>query len=541
MSDSPTPPQSPDDSEEPESRKTRDTSAETEDSGGASPAPEATESTATTEHTEAADTPAVTEPAAAEEPAESAPGTTPAPAARDYGSPDPARRGRHRRRSDDPEATTIIGVEDVLAGANSPSEVSPNRHVQDKPARRSPWNRPRDRIIAVAMALVAVAAAVVVWANGESRATISETAEPGPPLPDAPVAVPPSLTELWQAPSGATRIPIAQGRTVVTASGGEIDGRDPLTGQVRWRYSRDIPLCTATKAWSRAVALYREDGVNGESGCGEAIGLDADTGHREAQRTGNAPLGTGLLFDGSYLTAFGPTLLNTWRDDLVETVEYGKVPALVNPDKQPRVNCTYGSIAAASGRIGVVERCPGDPGDRITVYRSSPKESDEPQVSFSEILPGHRGRMVAMSGDYTAIAMPEGKQLVLYDGDGSEISAYPIDLPDGDLANDPAGGVPATSSTSEGIYWFTGSKLMALNRDSLAPKWTLSTALGPGVLFDHQFVVPIPGGLAVLNENDGSTIRTIGVDRHGYTGPVRLSTVGPVLLEQRGDTVTALR
>src|SRR5205807_2207446 len=138
------------------------------------------------------------------------------------------------------------------------------------------------------------------------------------------------------------------GTAVVTASGGELDGRDPLTGQVRWRYSRDLPLCTATTAWSRALALYRKDGVNGETGCSEVIGLDAETGRREAQRTGSAPLGTGLVFDGSYVTAYGPTLLNTWRDDLVETVEYGKVPALVNPDKQPRVGCTYGSVTASS-------------------------------------------------------------------------------------------------------------------------------------------------------------------------------------------------
>ncbi|MTD55064.1 hypothetical protein GKO32_13900 [Amycolatopsis sp. RM579] len=396
-------------------------------------------------------------------------------------------------------------------------------------------------MIAAALAVVAVAAAVTIWATSESRATISQTAGPAPALPETPAAVPAQLSELWQAPSGATPVPIAASNAVVTANGGELDGRDPLTGQVRWRYSRDLPLCTAAQGWSRAVALFREDGANNESGCSEVIALDPATGARMAQRTGSAPLGTALTTDGSYVTAFGSTLLNTWRDDLVETNEYGKVPALVNPDKQPRVGCTYGSIAMSSSRLGVVERCPGDPGDRLTVLRAAPKDSDNPQVSFSQILPGYHARMVAMSGDYVAVAMPDQKQLVLYGQDGAGIAAYPLDLPATDLDHDPAGGIPVTSSTSSTVYWFTGSKLMAFSRDNLTPKWTLTSALGPGVQFDHQLVVPIQGGLAVLNEADGSTIRTIGVDRHGYSGPVRLAVAGPVLLEQRGATVAALR
>ncbi|KAA9155147.1 hypothetical protein FPZ12_030355 [Amycolatopsis acidicola] len=454
--------------------------------------------------------------------------------------PESSARGRHRRPSDDSEATQIIGVEDVLAGATI-SAGPPQRHVAPKRDRRSPWNRPRDRAITAVIAVVVVLGGVLIWAGSESRATVSETAQPGPALPASPAAVPATLSELWQAPSGATPSPVADSTAVITASGGEVDGRDPLTGQVRWRYSRDLPLCTVGEAWSGALALYRKDGVNNESGCSEVVALDADTGHRTAQRTGSAQLGTRLATDGTYVTAFGPTLLNTWRDDLVETAEYGKVPALVNPDKQPRVGCTYGSMTMASSRVGVIERCPGDPGDRLTVYRAVPKESDSPQVSYSQLLPGTTGRIVAMSGDYTAVAMAKERQLVLFGSDGNQVATYPLDVPAEDLAHDPVGGVPVTSSTAANVYWFTGSKVVALARDNLTPKWTLSSALGPGVLFDHQLVVPIQGGLAVLNESDGSTIRTIGVDRHGYTGPVRLSSLGPVLLEQRGDTLVALR
>lgn len=444
----------------------------------------------------------------------------------------------HRPFKDTAQAS-VIGSEDVLAGPAGPPATPPP--APRPPDRRSPWNRPRDRLIAGLILVVALAASLVVWANSESRATISQTADPGPPLPDVPNAVPGSLTELWRAPDGAVPIPVAGDTDVVTASGGDVLGRDPLTGAVRWRYSRDLQLCTMSDGWSRALAVFRKDGVDNQSGCSEVVELDPDTGRRMAQRTGSAQLGTRLVTDGAYVTAYGPTLLNTWRDDLVETAEYGQVPALVNPGKQPRTGCTYGSVAAAASRIAVVERCPGDPDDRITVFQAAPKDSDQPQVSYSQILPGTSARLVAMSGDYSAIAMPDQRVLLIYDLEGEQVAAYPLDLPAADLAHDPAGGVASTSTASSNVYWFTGSRLMALSRGNLTPLWTLSSALGPGVIFDHQLVVPIQGGLAVLNERDGSTIRTIGLDRHGYTGPVRLTAVGPVLLEQRGDTVVALR
>jgi putative pyrroloquinoline-quinone binding quinoprotein len=433
----------------------------------------------------------------------------------------------------------MIGTEDVLAGPAT--EVPPPSPTSRPRERPSPWNRPRDRVIAALILVVAVAGGVLIWSGSESRATVSQTTEPGPPLPAAPAAVPGSLTELWQAPSGAAPVPVAAGNSVVTASGGEVLGRDPLTGAVRWRYSRDLQLCTMAPAWGEALAVYQKDGVDNETGCSEVVALNADTGHRTAQRTGSAQLGTRLVTDGTYVTAYGRTLLNTWRDDLVETAEYGQVPALVNPGKQPRTGCTYGTVAAASSRVGVVERCPGDPGDRLTVFEASPNSFDQPQVFYSEILPGYSAKLVALSGDYAAVAMPNQHLLVIYGPSGDQVAAYPLDLPAQDLANDPPGGVMDTAVTASHVYWYTGSRLVALARSDLTPQWTLGSALGPGVVFDHQLVVPIQGGLAVLNEADGSTIRTIAVDRHGYTGPVRLASIGPVLLEQRGNTLVALR
>ncbi|OXM67343.1 hypothetical protein CF165_17745 [Amycolatopsis vastitatis] len=391
-------------------------------------------------------------------------------------------------------------------------------------------------MLAALIAVTVVAVALVIGVTSDSAATDRTEAAPPPPLPAAPDKVPGSMAELWSAPSGATPVPVTAGDAVATADGGEVAARDPLTGQIRWHYSRDLPLCTVNETWGRINAVYHKS-LN----CSEVTQLDPATGRITAQRNGNAELGTQLVSDGSHVTATGKKLLDTWRDDLVKSAEYGQVPALVNAGKQPRTGCTYGTVAAASGKVGVIERCPGDPADRLTVYKATPEKDDEPQVSFSSVLAGKRARVIAMSGDLTAVALPDQKLLVTFNGDGTQRAAYPLDVPAGDLAADPPAGVEATTQTAQNVYWFSGSKVLALSRDDLSPRWTLSSAQGPGITFAQQLVVPIKGGLAVLNENDGSTIRTVGVDRRGYTGVVRLGAAGPVLLEERGTTLTALK
>ncbi|WP_206795559.1 hypothetical protein [Amycolatopsis sp. MtRt-6] len=433
--------------------------------------------------------------------------------------------------NDEEKADSGYGSEDVLEDA--PPAAPPAPRVK---ARRSPWNRGRDRAIAALIAVGVVAAALVIGATSDSAATDRTRAAPPPPLPAAPDKVPGSMAEIWSAPSGATPVPVVAGDSVATADGGEVAARDPLTGQIRWHYTRDLPLCTLDQAWGRLNAVFSKS-----TNCSEVTQLDPGTGRITAQRNGNAELGTQLVSDGSHVTATGKKLLTTWRDDLVQSAEYGQVPALVNAGKQPRTGCTYGTVEAASGKIGVIERCPGDPADRLTVYKSAPEKDDEPQVSFSSVLAGKRARVIAMSGDLTAVVLPDQKLLVVYNGDGTQRAAYPLDVPPGDLAADPPAGVEATTQTAQNMYWFSGSKVVALSRDDLSPRWTLSSAMGPGITFAQQLVVPIKGGLAVLNENDGSTIRTVGVERRGYTGVVRLGAAGPVLLEQRGPTLTALR
>jgi len=453
---------------------------------------------------------------------------------------------------DDAREGTGYGDEDVLtppatarpgstAGSVTPETATSRTSPEPEPgprvrSRPSPWNRRRDRVIAASIAVICLAAGLVLWNFSDVRATTSDQAAPPPKLPQAQPAVPGTLTEMWQAPSPATTVPVGEADAVITGSGGEVAGRDPFTGEVRWRYARDLELCTVAGAWNKALAVYRKD-----TGCSEVTQLDPGTGRRTAQRNGDAELGTQLINDGSHVTATGKRLLNTWRDDLVKSMEYGQVYGLVNPKKQPRTGCTYGSVTASGGKVGVIERCDGDPADRLTVYKSNGGESDEPKPISSSVLAGRSAKIIAMSGDYTAVALPEQQRLVVYGKDGNQSAAYPLDVAAGELAQDPPGGLIPTAKGAAGFYWFTGSRTIALDKETLAPRWTLTGSRGTGSLFGNQFVLPIEGGLAVVDERTGTAIRTIGVDRRGYAGEVRLGTIGPVLLEQRGDTVAALR
>jgi outer membrane protein assembly factor BamB len=424
----------------------------------------------------------------------------------------------------------------------------------------------------------AVAAGVLIWQTSDIRATSSTTNPSEVTSPAPPTEFPSSLGEAWRAASGATPVPVTAGPTVVTGDGHEVAGRDPLTGDERWSYRRDLPLCTVTPAWSMAVAVYARtsnflpDGDSRKAGgCSEVTSLDPETGQRGrplepgdgrtkpdgGQRNADTELGTRLLFDGSYLTGTGDRLLNTWRSDLVLTMEYGTVPALQNAERQPRTGCTYGSVAVEDGKIAVIERCPDDASDRLTVYRATGEDdSDRPEVVSSVVTGAKGARVIAMSEECrinaendedvqlcTAVVAPSPARLLVYDEQGEQVSNYPLSLAPGDLpaGEDPPGHVVPTYEATGAVYWFTGSRTITLGKADMRPLWTVEGSQGPGTAFAGRILVPVRDGITVLNPVNGEVRGTIPVDRDGYDGVVTMSSLGPVVFEQRGDTLVALR
>ncbi|MFI6101324.1 PQQ-binding-like beta-propeller repeat protein [Lentzea sp. NPDC051213] len=436
----------------------------------------------------------------------------------------------------------VTDIEDVL------DEPAHEREpVEERPPARS-WRTRADFIAVALIAVVSVVAAVATWAFSDARATTSVT---GPSswdqLPEV-AALPPSLAEVWRAKSGATQSPVVvltqvketgeeKPSTVVTGDGGKVSGLDPLTGDVRWTYERDLQLCVVSTGWGRAMALYSK-GTN----CSELTSLDGITGERRAQRNGDAEPGTALLNEGSHLITTGSKFMEVYRrDDLVRSLEYGSLRAIVNPNKQPRSGCTYGSVALTSGKFAMIERCPDDAWDRISVIKPNPDKSDEPKVFASVLTGGRNAQVVAVTEKLVAVAVPNPSRLVVFDAEsGTQVSETPIDVPAADFT-DPPNHVTRGFTTKTNVFWFTGSKTISLSSETLTPLWTADGTLGAGTTLAGRALIPVKEGLRVYEQGTGAVVGTIRVNRAGHTGPVQLATAGPVVLEQRGETLVALR
>lgn len=406
----------------------------------------------------------------------------------------------------------------------------------------APERRSRGDVAAAALiaAVLVLAATALWWASDVRSTTLRTAATPAPQTAPEPTAVPSSLRQLWRAPSAATPVPVVAAGTVVTGDGGEVAGRDPSTGAVRWSYRRDLPLCTVGAGPGDVLAVHRDGAY-----CREVTALDPADGSRGPQRTGPLRAPVRLLSDGDLVTAVGQRYLEVWRDDLVRTLQYGALPTPVKPGAQPRTRCSYGSVAVAAGLVGVVERCPGERADRLTVQHADPADADRPEIEFSILLPDRGGVLVSLSRRHSAVAMPDPARLLVFDGSGRPVAEHPLS---GAPTADPPGGPPEfvapTTSGAGVVYWFTGSSTVALADSGgreLRPLWTLPRTLGPGTLYAGRLLVPVPDGLAVVDPVGGERLRVLPVDRGGYTGPVATATVGATVLEQRGDTLVALR
>ncbi|MGH3795045.1 MAG: Rv3212 family protein [Pseudonocardiaceae bacterium] len=401
------------------------------------------------------------------------------------------------------------------------------------PERRT-WG---DLTAAAVLAVAVLVVAGTLWWTSDIRHTTSITATGPAPAEQAPDAVrlPSALRELWRAASPAAPVPLAKDGIAVTAAGGEVAGRDIGSGAIRWSYQRDLPLCTVGAAFDRVVALYQR----GET-CSETTTLQWADGRRGAQRTGPVEAPTRLAGDSDQAATTGRRYLEVWRSDLVRTLAYGRLPSPAEPATEPRPNCIHGSLALSSERLAVVEHCPDERSARLTVQRSRPKEPEQPEVDFSTLVPGAQARVVALSTDRVAVAVPGPPRLLVYDARGDVVGTYPLAVPDTDLRGDPPGGQVAITRTPTGFYWFTGSATVALDVDDLQPRWTHPGSLGPGSMFAGRLLLPVPGALRVLDPITGQELQTLPVNRGGYRGPVGTATDGSVVLEQRGGTLVAL-
>ncbi|MFE3541768.1 hypothetical protein ACFXK0_02215 [Nocardia sp. NPDC059177] len=408
----------------------------------------------------------------------------------------------------------------------------------------APERRTRaDIFTAVAIAVTVLVAAIVVWARADATGTDSVVASSPAPTVTAATQVPTVLHERWHAADDSSSRALIAGNVAVTGADGTVSGRNPQTGEQLWWYRRDMPLCAVQSQYGSVIATYRD-----QRGCSQSVMLDAGTGQRKVARSSYMDDDIQVTGDGTYLLALGPERLEMWRSDLVRTLEYGYVDAPVNPNTQPRSGCTLRSAASSSSRLAVLERCPGDTTDRLTVLNPAPKEATDPEEYGSHVLtaPGADApevRVIAVSDNKIAVYYPPTAptatglglpaRLAVYDGNGNELATHQL-------------AAPWTADTTvtrigSAVYVFTGDSLISLNTSTLQPVWTVPDALGTPALMAGRLLVPVADALLAVDAGDGATVGRIPVQRSDYTGGVISTAVlGPTVFERRGGVLYAL-
>jgi hypothetical protein len=426
-----------------------------------------------------------------------------------------------------------------VTSAPPDTPTPPQRRIAPERRRRG------DVIAAAALVVLLVVAALVVWRTSPEVGTV-DTPDTTPLAAPSPAGdVPANFIEAWRAPSSASTAPVVAGPAVVTGDGDTVSGHDAETGAVAWSYRRDLSLCAVGAGFpgsddgdGHALALYESR----TGWCSELTALHPSSGKRANASNPDMRPGVQLLANGSYVTATGADYLEVWRSDLVRTLEYGDVPTPVQPGKQPRPNCSYGSTAVSGDRIGVIERCPDVAADRLTaIAPDGTKGADTPDVQFSVELPATGALLVAIGGDREAVAVPGPPRLLVLDRAGLQVTQVPLDVPDAALTTAPAGAPATVTSDGSRFYWWVGGTTVALDASTLTPAWTLRDTLGPPVAYGTGLVAPVRGGLADLDPARGTVLRTLPVPRTDPTAAVRLASAGDVVLEQRGTQVVALR
>jgi hypothetical protein len=401
-----------------------------------------------------------------------------------------------------------------------------------KPERRTR----ADLLAAAAIVAVVAVAAALVWWTSDARATSSKPAAVPAPNPSPAHAVPAPLKQLWTAASAATSLPVVVGGTVVTGDGRSVQGRDPVTGEVRWSYSRNRPLCAVSWVYRYAVAVYPDD-----RGCGQVSTIDGSTGRRGPARTSYADKHVDVSSDGTTVLSAGNTRLELWRSDMVRMLSYGEIDARVKPSSQGlHTGCRLTSAAASSSAVSVLEACPKQVDLRLTLLRPS-KEEDEPEQRYVPepgIAAGSGARVLAVSDTSTAVYLPSPQPRVeVVDGSGATVASALL----------PKQPMPSNvvSRLANLVTWWTGDAVLVFDAATLTYRYTIApdgpaVPVGPATLMAGRLLVPVAGGIGVYDPATGAHERDIPVDRPPGTSPVIPAVAGSQVLEQRGNTVVAL-
>lgn len=304
------------------------------------------------------------------------------------------------------------------------------------------------------------------------------------------------------------------------------------SGEEKWTYTRKPELCGMVGAWDDVVAVYRTN-----IGCGDVVSIKATTGQYSHTRSAIAPDEVEIISSNDRVGYVAPTRTEIWRSDLVRTVEYGEVEAPQEPDFQPNAECSRTSALTRKEFYAVTEKC--EDGSWLRMQKATPEDSRKPEI-IKSVQISEGSYLVAIGEEAAAVYDPSTSTVSSFNNEGQELANTKV--PQSDLLTDSPNGVaaPQVADLPHHMSYFDGDNLMLLDPGNLAVTTIFPDALGTGFGAGDRLLYPTPEGIAVANWDTKSIDRVIPVDRHGYTGPISISSAGATVVEKRGTDIAVL-
>lgn len=359
--------------------------------------------------------------------------------------------------------------------------------------------------------------------------------------------------------------------------------------------SGDVGAADMTTSGSVAgiTTVYDENGF-----CSQVATLDPVTGGRGKVRTSPNEENGSLVFGGPYAGWLGPDRLEVWRFDLVRTIQYG---VQINPPKpnESRFGCTFTDLALAATHFATIEHCPAKGANaRLVINFDDPGavtghpdgwDTFQHTVRADIDTGGIGARIIGITPDRVAVLVSGSKPAVkVFDAAGTQTSSTPVDVPSADIIGADSVAHPATVTpalqTANQRFSLVGSHLLAMSMPSvnavppataftsatktssasitkvlnpsgppatiavsdLKVDWVAGNALGLPAIVDHDVLLPTAKGLSPFDSSTGpgdlgvAGTHPIPVDRGTYAGRVDASSVGRMIIEDRGSTVVGL-
>jgi hypothetical protein len=356
-------------------------------------------------------------------------------------------------------------------------------------------NRRAMRIYAAAIALVVLlgfAAVRLAYARGEINKVDKASAPAATPLP---IALPAgNLSLKWHSgdhPAGGN--PYSDG-VVVTFDQRSVNGRDALTGAVRWHYRRsDETLCSVVQQDSSTIAIYNRHG-----NCSEVVGFETATGAPKWYRT--------LTDNGRTVAASAPNVVVIVADHSVHVID--NAGGLDRWAWQSPQDCVIDRALAGSLGVLISYHC-GD--NRHLMLRALIDSAEKWNIPVSE------PQVPIAAHAVVAAINPDTGVITRYSADkgavGQKLSAISVtglsdavrDLPRAQTTTE------GTGSVNLGVELLRiGTALYALSgKDKLI--WTAPVTGWPWVLSDDLVAAPIRAGIALFRVSDGREQQTISI------------------------------